>query len=97
MFKMLVVNLFYCVFSVLLYLDIGEKSIFYQRLTNDIPSLKLWGCVTDLRGTEGEGNQGARDMEKCVCVERGEGASKQNKFIIKPTNKANMFYVKTIM
>lgn len=30
------------------------------------------------------------------CVERG-GASRQNKFIMKPTNKAKMFYVKTIM
>lgn len=30
----------------------------------------------------------------CVC---GEGASRQNKFIIKPTNKAKMFDVKTIM
>lgn len=28
---------------------------------------------------------------------RGEGASRQNKFIIKPTNKAKMFYVKKII
>lgn len=32
-----------------------------------------------------------------MCVWRWEGASRQNKFIIKPRNKAKMFYVKTIM
>lgn len=32
-----------------------------------------------------------------MCVWRGEGASRRNKFIIKPTNKAKMFYVKKIM
>lgn len=32
-----------------------------------------------------------------MCVWRREGASRQNKFIIKTTNKAKMFYVKKIM